>query len=165
MDNTIKELREQADAIISNCTAPINELIDMILQNTKVSPNGSTLGLSMDDLYALAIRIPSECAYLQTQLNSQLIQQKVQSFLTETKITESIVILQGSKGDARERQRRAKAMSKDDVLASIITEQIISSLQATIQRADKVYEGIKKIIDAKTREFNFDMKPGRSVGM
>ena len=164
MDPYTKKLRDTADAIIENCTSPLNEIISIILKNTRVAANGSELGISMDDLYAMAIRIPAECAYLQAQINSKLIQQKVESFITETKITESIVVLQGSKGDARERKRRAEAMSKDEMLANIVTEQIVDALQATIQRADKVYEGVKKIIDAKTREFNFDMKPGRSVG-
>ena len=84
----------------------------------------------------------------------------MQSFLLETQITDSIVMLQNTKGDAKERQRRAEAMSKDDVLADIAAEEVVNALQAMIQRADKVYEGIKKVIDAKTKEMAFDAKSG-----
>lgn len=164
MQEELNKLKSHAEVIISNCTAPVNDIIDVVLSGTTVSGDGSAIKLSMDDLYAIAIRLPAECAFLQAQINSQLIEQKVRSFMVETQITESIVMLQGSKGDASERKRRAEAMSKDDVLADIVTQQIIAALQATVQRADKVYEGIKKVIDCKSREMNYDGKPGRPVG-
>lgn len=159
----IAELQEKANNIIENYTAPINGIIDTILQYTTFVPGESSVGLTMDDLYALAIRLPAECSYLQAQINSQLIKQKVDSFLVETQVTESIVMLQSTKGDAKERQRRAEAMSKEEILSDIVTQQIVAALQATIIRADKVYEGVKKIIDAKMRESNFDRKPGYPV--
>lgn len=164
MQEQLNKLKAQAEVIISNCTAPVNDIIDVLLSGTTVTPGGSTIKLSMDDLYAIAIRLPAECAFLQAQINSQLIEQKVRSFLTEIQVTENIVMLQGSKGDATERKRRAEEMSKDDVLADIVTQQIVTALQATVQRADKVYEGVKKVIDCKSREYNYDGKPGRPVG-
>lgn len=163
-DKNISDLQEKATTMISEFTTPINDIIACVLENTECAAGKSHIRLSMDDLYAMAIRLPAECAYLQAQINSQLIQQKVRSFLTEAKVTDTIVLLQNTKGDAKERQRRAEAMSKDDVLADIVSQQIVAALQATVQRADKVYEGIKKIIDAKSREFNYDNKPGGRIG-
>lgn len=162
-EEKVKALQNYANNIITNCTTPVNSIISVILNKTSISENNSQLNLSMDDLYTMAIRIPAECAFLQAQINGQLIEQKIKSFITETRITESMVLLQGQKGDAKERQRRAEAMSKEDMLVDITTQTIITALQATVQRADKVYEGIKKIIDAKSKEMTIDMKPGQSV--
>lgn len=163
-DSSVRELRDKANSIIENFTAPINEIVQLILENVAVLPGDSRVGLSMEELYAIAIRLPAECAYLQAQINSQVIEQKIRSFLTEAKVTDAIVLLQNTKGDARERQRRAEAMAKDDVVEDIVSQQIVAALQATVQRADKVYEGVKKIIDAKSREFNYDNKPGSRIG-
>lgn len=156
MEKIPEHLQAQIQKTIIDCTRPICDILDYVLDNTTV--HGITL--SMEELYAIAIRLPAECAYLQAQINTQNIEQRMQSFLLETKITDSIVMLQNTKGDAKERQRRAEAMSKDDVLADIAAEEVVNALQAMIQRADKVYEGIKKVIDAKTKEMAFDAKSG-----
>lgn len=163
-DTSVRELCDKANSIIENFTAPINEIIQLILENVAVLPGDSRVGLSMEELYAIAIRLPAECAYLQAQINSQVIEHKIRSFLTEAKVTDAIVLLQNAKGDARERQRRAEAMAKDDIAKDIVSQQIVVALQATVQRADKVYEGVKKIIDAKSKEFNYDNKPGGRIG-
>lgn len=165
MQTIPQELQEQIQQTIAQCTRPICDIIDVVLDNTAVGPDACGTTLTMDELYAIAIRLPAECAYLQAQINMKSIEQKMQSFLLDTQITDSIVMLQNTKGDAKERQRRAEAMSKEDVLADIAAQEVINALQAMIQRADKIYEGIKKVIDARGREMNFDSKPGRSVAM
>lgn len=162
-NESVQKLQQYAQNVIANCTAPINQITETIIQSTSVTPGNSHMGLSMDDLCAIAIRLPAECAFLQSQINAQLITQKLQAFMTETHITDCIVQLQNTKGDAKERQRRAEAMNKEEVLSDVVAEQIVAALQATVQRADKVYEGVKKIIDAKTREANFDRKPGYPI--
>ena len=105
-DSSVRELRDKANSIIENFTAPINEIVQLILENVAVLPGDSRVGLSMEELYAIAIRLPAECAYLQAQIISQVIEQKIRSFLTEAKVTDAIVLLQNTKGDARERQRQ-----------------------------------------------------------
>ena len=84
--------------------------------------------------------------------------------MTDAMITDSITILKGAKGDAKERQRRAEAMNQEQRLTDETARQIIQALQATINRADKVYEGVKKVIDSRSRENNFDRKPGYPIG-
>lgn len=153
------ELKKKAQQIITNLTQPLNDIVQNILNNTA----GTELRLSMDELCALAIHIPAECAYLQSQLNGQIIEHELKSILTNNRVTQTAELLRESKGDARERQKRAEAMNQQEILANAVYEQVIAAVQATIQRADKVYEGIKKVIDAKSREANFDGKPGRTV--
>ncbi len=69
--------------------------------------------------------------------------------------------------DSSVRELRDKANSIIENFTAPINEivqLILAALQATVQRADKVYEGVKKIIDAKSREFNYDNKPGSRIG-
>jgi hypothetical protein len=160
-----EKLQEYADEMIANYTDSINTIIDYIISNIEITPSGTDIKLSMDDLYAIAIKLPAECSFLQNQINSQSIQQKISAFITETKLTETVTLLQGSKGNAKERQKRAEVMSKEAMLQDITAEHIVLSLQAVVNRADKVYEGVKKVIDAKSKEFNFDKKPGNPVAI
>ena len=157
-------LKEQARQYVEEMTAPINHIIQVIINATRVAPGQSANELSMDDLYAMAIRLPAECAYLQSLINRESISNKVDSFATQLQVTNAITQLIGTKGDAKERLRRAEALSGDDLLHDLVCSEIVSALQQTIVRADKVYEGVRKIIDAKSREFAFDRKPGYPIG-
>lgn len=163
MQQIPQKLQYEIQSVIASCVKPINDIIDVVLRNTSVANNGCGINLTMDELYAIALRLPAECAYLQSRINARNIEQRMQSFLLETEISDTVTMLQNTKGDAKERRKRAEAMSKNDVLADIAAEEVVNALQAVIYRADKVYEGVKKIIDAKMREAAFDMKPGYSV--
>lgn len=161
--------KEQADAlaskaiqIVEEATAPIDDILLMIQGATDIETGA--IRLSMDELYTIAIRLPVECGFLQSHINCRLIKQRLQEIVTESKVTESITMLRECKGDARERQRRAECMNDLDILSDETARQIVQAMQTAIIRADKVYEGVKKIIDAKARESNFDRKPGYPVG-
>lgn len=52
MQEELNKLKSHAEVIISNCTAPVNDIIDVVLSGTTVSSDGSAIKLSMDDLYA-----------------------------------------------------------------------------------------------------------------
>lgn len=56
-----EHLQAQIQKTIVDCTRPICDILDYVLDNTTV--HGITL--SMDELYAIAIRLPAECAYFQ----------------------------------------------------------------------------------------------------
>ena len=100
-DSSVRELRDKANSIIENFTAPINEIVQLILENVAVLPGDSRVGLSMEELYAIAIRLPAECAYLQAQINSQVIEQKIRSFLTEAKVTDERHLYEEAHCDAQ----------------------------------------------------------------
>lgn len=155
-----ERLAEKANEIIEEATAPIMKILLKIqMELLSDHPN-----MSMEELYTIAIHLPTECCFLQANINDRAIKQSLQDIVTDAMITDSITILKGTKGDARERQRRAEAMNQEQMLVDETARQIIQALQATIMRADKVYEGVKKVIDARMKENNFDRKPGRPIG-
>ena len=162
-----EELAAQATAQVAAITQGLRPLLELVRRSIVVTDsNGSASlsnNLSTDDLQSLAMRIPAECAYIQTRVNDMLISHSLQVLLTEGEVTQNIQLLHGAKGDAKERLRRAEAMSQKELLRDAARQQTIRALQDYIERADKVYEGVKKIIDAKSREFNFDGKPGRPL--
>ena len=162
-DQTLQEkLTEKANEIIDEATRP---LMNILLQIQKATSHESgAMRLSMDDLYTIAIRINRYTYSLQAHINERSIKQSLQDIVTDAMITDSITILKGTKGDAKERQRRAEAMNQEQRLTDETARQIIQALQATINRADKVYEGVKKVIDSRSRENNFDRKPGYPIG-
>ena len=155
LENTIK-------AVVNDAAGPLLQLMDIVSKSISVTLNGDKpMGkslLTMDELYALAIKIPVECVYLQTTVNEFQTSQMLGDIVTENKITEHIVDMYGSKGDAKERLRRAELLEGESILQLTYRKQIARELQAIIDRADKVYEGVKKVIDAKSKEGNFDNK-------
>ena len=155
-----EKLSEKAKELVDEATAPIMKILLKIqMELLSDHPN-----MSMEELYTIAIHLPTECCFLQANINDRAIKQSLQDIVTDAMITDSITILKGTKGDARERQRRAEAMNQEQMLVDETARQIIQALQATIMRADKVYEGVKKVIDARMKENNFDKKPGRPIG-
>lgn len=161
-EQKLKErLTEKASEIIEEATGPI---MTILLNIQKATSESGSVRLNMDDLYNIAIQIPVECSFLQANINERSIKQSLQDIVTDAIITDSITILKGTKGDSKERQRRAEAMNLEQMLTDETARQIIQALQATIVRADRVYEGIKKVIDARSREYNLDRKPGYPIG-
>lgn len=160
-NQNITALCDKSIELAQEATKSVDEILSHIVRNT--NPETGEIKLSMDELYAIAIRLPAECGFLQSQINTLQIKQSLQDIVTENNITECISILREGRGDAKERQRRAEAMNETEVLRNEASRQIIIAMQMTIQRADKVYEGVKKVIDARSRENNFDKKPGGNI--
>lgn len=164
MDNTelAETLSEKVIDIIQEALMPIDTILFHIQKST--NPETGVINLSMDELYAIAARLPTECAFLMAQANIRAAKQNLQDVITSGMITETITNFQEKKGDARERQKKAEVINQQKILADKAAWQIINAFKDAVERADKVYEGIKKIIDARAREGNFDRKPGYPVG-
>ena len=155
---------KRIEAIAGNLMQLMDIVKNSIVINTERGEPRIESVLSDDELYALAIRIPTECIYIQEQANKLALSNTLSSILTDSDISENVQLLYGSKGDARERQKRAEAMCGDKLLRDAAVRQSIKILNDYIDRADKVYEGIKKIIDARSREFILNGKPGYPIG-
>lgn len=158
------ELEEKEKARIEGITHGLNELIK-IVKNSIVTHNEAGYPsiestLNDDELYALVVRIPAECIYVQAQADALALNNALRSILTDSDVSESIQLLQGAKGDAKERLRRAEASCSDKLLRDAAIRQSVKALNACVERADKVYEGVKKIIDARSREMLLNGKPG-----
>lgn len=150
-----------AKEFVYNTTAPIEDLLGAIDKKLRINTDNGIVvknDLSADDLYALVIRIPVECAFIQAAINDGAIERAVKNIVTQDSITDSISFFQETKGDAKERLRRAERTNEKERIMREIELQTARSLQATIERADKVYEALKKVIDAKSREFGYDRK-------
>ena len=74
----------------------------------------------------------------------------------ESKVTQRAAALMGEKGNADERKRRAELEVLTERTVSLANKTIIKGLQSCIDRADKVYEGVKKVMDFRARESWFD---------
>jgi|GEM_PF-3380737 len=161
LSQEMKKNIEDAKATVDEITRNLRDLIDVISQNTVInSSDGIKIEkrLSTEDLYAFAIRIPAECAFIQEHINALSLELSVRIVRTNNTVTGNVETFRDSKGDAKERLRRAEKMCEAVILKNEIDLHIIKALQGYIERADKVYEGAKKIIDSMNREWNFDRK-------
>jgi len=143
-------------ARVDEIAAPLLEIIGAVNNALKVKANFGQIEtdsrLDKDDLYNLAVKIPVECVYIQAVINEYTSGYAIGDIMAGNKITEQIGLERQSPGDARERQRRAEQKLEDELLIVEARKQIATSLQGIVHRADKVYEGIKKVIDASIRE-------------
>jgi hypothetical protein len=167
MSKAQKDLEDFCKGYISEAAENLAGLVRLADKGMimKEGPDGgieSGMSLTKDDLYCLVVKIPAECSYLQAKLNEQSIDQALSACLVEQDITGRILSYRseprGVCGDARERQRRAEHEEQNRLLAVQARKQIVKALTAQIERADKVYEGIKKVVDALNREARYDGK-------
>lgn len=155
-------IEKQTQDIINKIAEPLLRLADIANRAIKIEEKdgrvGSRFDLTPDELYALAIKIPAECVYLQTVLNEHSAKQSFVQMAAENEVTKHVVSYYGGKGDARERLRRGELEERGLLEKAMMEKLIAKGLQQIIERADRLYEGIKKVIDAKNRESNFDNK-------
>lgn len=160
-EEAVTVLSEKAQEIVNEYSAPIMKAMRKIRDATDL--DSGKISLTTEELCMLAVRLPAECSYLQARINQRTIPQRLRDIVTQNEVTENIVMLRETGGDARERQRRAEALHEVQMLSDEAENQILQALQQIIIRADRTYEGIKKIIDARNREWSLDKKPGYPV--
>ena len=151
-----------AKTTIEKETAELTRLCSIVSDSIKIDlVNGSIVSesqLTSSELELLAMRIPAECLRIQAALNRYTAQNVFKDITIEARITEHISTLIGSKGNADERKRKAELLELDERTISLTNKTIVKGLQAYIERADKVYEGIKKVMDYRSKEMWFDRK-------
>ena len=76
----------------------------------------------------------------------------------DAKITVELSKLVGTKGAAEERKKKAEMAVLDERVQNAVNKLIIRGIQGCIDRADKVYEGVKKVMDYRSKEGWFDRK-------
>lgn len=160
-DYYYKVLKSVTDQITRQLKAPLVEIMDYINRSLGLHSQGGKnyeigFNLSDDELQFLAIKLPATCLYVQEKLNDYSLSQMVSEYLTEYEIAEKLKGIRG--GDARERIRFAQQQAEMDVLTTMIKKHVVQDLKSSIERADKVYEGIKKVLDGKNREKSIFMK-------
>jgi len=147
---------------IENETQTLCSLIDVVSDSITIGLNKGHLysdsKLSSSDLELLAMKIPAECLRIQASLNRYSSENVFRDISIDAKVTQAISNMIGTKGNADERKRKAELLVFDERTMSAANKAIVKGLQAYIDRADKVYEGIKKVMDFRAREGWFDRK-------
>jgi len=159
---TIKALEEYSENEIKNATAELNRLMDIVTQAVDIRMNNgsvvSTVNLTAFELEALAMRIPAECLRLQGKLNEYSVHNTFRDMRLDARVTATLAQMAGVKGTAEERKKMAELEVLDERVQNAVSKLIIKGIQACIERADKVYEGIKKVMDYRSKEGWFDRK-------
>jgi hypothetical protein len=147
---------------IKDISQPLLDVIGIISNAIVTSGKGgkftATNKMSKDDMFALAIKIPVECVFIQSVINQYNTGVALGAIFTGNAVTEKITELYGERGDAKERLRRAELFEAESILTVEMKKQVARGLQAVVERADKVYEGIKKVLDAASKEAWLDNK-------
>lgn len=112
--------------------------------------------LSDRDMEFLTVKIPITLLYVQEQINNYALDATIAEYLFEHTLTEKLKGISG--GDAKERLRFAQQQADVEQIVSIIKKQVYSNLKSYVDRADKIYEGLKKVLDGKNREKGLFMK-------
>lgn len=172
----MEELTKQQEELINNLevyaqlevekeTKPLQDLIDLVNASVDIRlVNGSVVSdirLGSFELEALAMRIPAECSRLQARLNQYNTKNLFRDMRLDAKVAVELARLIGTKGAAEERKKKAEMSVLDERVQNAVNKLIIRGIQGCIDRADKVYEGVKKVMDFRSKEGFFDRKGGR----
>ncbi|MBM6722686.1 hypothetical protein [Pseudoflavonifractor phocaeensis] len=172
----MEELTKQQEELINNLevyaqlevekeTKPLQDLIDLVNASVDIRlVNGSVVSdirLGSFELEALAMRIPAECSRLQARLNQYNTKNLFRDMRLDAKVAVELSKLIGTKGAAEERKKKAEMSVLDERVQNAVNKLIIRGIQGCIDRADKVYEGVKKVMDFRSKEGFFDRKGGR----
>lgn len=159
---SIDALEQYVSSMLDEETKTLRELISVVNQSVSIKISETTgkvqsnVGLTAFELEALALRIPAECLRLQGELNKFTTRNTFKDISIENKVTNALVSLKGEKGTADERKRRAESSCIDEKTLNNINKMMVRGLQGYIERADRVYEGIKKVLDYRGREAFFE---------
>lgn len=172
----MEELTKQQEELINNLevyaqlevekeTNALQDLIDLVNASVDIRlVNGSVVSdirLGSFELEALAMRIPAECSRLQARLNQYNTKNLFRDMRLDAKVAVELSRLIGTKGAAEERKKKAEMSVLDERVQNAVNKLIIRGIQGCIDRADKVYEGVKKVMDFRSKEGFFDRKGGR----
>lgn len=173
----MEELTKQQEELINNLevyaqlevekeTKALQDLIDLVSASVDIRlVNGSVISdirLGSFELEALAMRIPAECSRLQARLNQYNTKNLFRDMRLDAKVAVELSRLIGTKGAAEERKKKAEMSVLDERVQNAVNKLIIRGIQGCIDRADKVYEGVKKVMDFRSKEGFFDRKGGRT---
>lgn len=151
--NLTNKYRKQLDELIgfANEKLCLKETVD---PESGKKQYDMEFNLTNQELEFLAIKIPTICIYLQDFVNERALDAALAEHFANEAITESLkqVINSEYKGDAKERLRFAEQQAEIEKIVSIIKKQVYMNMKSYIERADKIYEGVKKVLDGRKEE-------------
>lgn len=155
-----KVIKEAVEKMTEQLKKPIVELIGFVDdaleleitvdEETQKKNYTMKFNLTDEELEFLAIKIPTVCLFVQEHINNRALDAAIAEYLHEDAVTENLKEIVG--GDAKERMRFAQQMAEVEHIVSIIKNQVYLNLKTYIDRADKIYEGVKKVLDGRNNE-------------
>lgn len=155
-ENELEMIMETANKITKPLTAEIEKCIGTVL--TKCNEIENFDALNLEELERMAIKIPALCLFLQVKINEYSIKSSVEHLFVNTMVMNELEKIKVEKGEAREKMKRAEAICLNDRIVEELNKQICLNLRDVVTRADKVYEGVKKILDIRMRENEYNRK-------
>ncbi len=157
-------LEKYANGMIESETAELRYMIELVTKNIAIAPSPETgklqtsIGLGIFEIEALVMRIPAECLRLQGEINRFSTRNAFKDLSIDGKVAKALDDLRGEKGTAEERKKKAELSCIDERGLNVVNKMMVKGLQSYIDRADKVYEGLKKVLDYRSKEGYFDRR-------
>ena len=154
-----KIVKEAVENMTNHFKKQITDIIDfadsaleLVITTDESGKKNYTMNFNLTDqeLEFLAIKIPTVCLYVQEHINNRALDTSIAEYLMEDAVTEHLKDVTG--GDAKERLRFAQQKAEVEFLVSLVKKQVYANLKTYVDRADKIYEGVKKVIDGKNKE-------------
>ena len=149
-DELLKYVAFADDSLELVITEEETDELDKHGQPRKKKKYEMKFNLTEDDLSFLAIKLPTACIYVQEFINARALDTKIAEYMVEDAITENLKHIEG--GDAKERARFAAQAAEIEQIVALVKNQVYTNLKSYIDRADKVYEGVKKVLDGINKE-------------
>lgn len=152
-------VKEAIDNMTEKLKKPLAELIDFVDTSLELVMVDDGRGkkrydmkfnLTEEELNFLAIKIPTVCMYVQEFLNDRTIDTSLAEHILEDTVTEYLKSITG--GNAQERLRLASQKAQTEQIVFMIKRQVAINMKSYIDRADKIYDGVKKVLDGINRE-------------
>lgn len=151
VDNMTEKLKKPLVDLVGFADESL-ELIIKEDEKTKKKSYEMSFNLSQEELEFLAIKIPTACMYVQEHINDRALDMSIAEYMFEDAVTENLKSIEG--GDAKERIKFATQKAEVEQIVSLVKKQVYANLKTYIDRADKIYEGVKKVLDGKNKERN-----------
>lgn len=157
-------LIDKLSAEIESSTNELIRVIEIVSEAMVLTNAGGNITaecrLTNAELQVCAMKIPALCTFLQAKLSGLSLQSSITDVLLDVKTAQKLSTMSRERGSgtAAERTKAAELEYAEQRMENTALKQYIKSVQDLITRADKVYEGIKKAIDYRSRELWLDNK-------
>lgn len=154
-----KILKEAVDNLTAKHKENLRNLILMIREGIKpefVMKNGKVSGvkfnrtLSDEELDNYITMIPVEMYFINDYMEGRALDMELAEHLKEFHITEEIFEIKG--GTEKERLRAAEYNSMIQIFTTIIKNRVYYNLKNEIDAANRVYEALKKVANARIED-------------
>lgn len=154
-----KILKEAVDNLTAKHKENLRNLILMIREGIKpefVMKNGKVSGvkfnrtLSDEELNNYITMIPVEMYFINDYMEGRALDMELAEHLKEFHITEEIFEIKG--GTEKERLRAAEYNSMIQIFTTIIKNRVYYNLKNEIDAANRVYEALKKVANARIED-------------